>query len=149
MPDVLAHTLLIRPVRASGHTAAGPHSSVDFLINGASLLQLLARAHGGHSDWIGSLGQHAPDSVGTAARLLLQAAPDSPAGRVLLYICPECAHIGCGAYGAAVRRDGDRYVWADFAFENGYEDAQPVTGIGPFVFEAAQYEQAVAAAAAG
>lgn len=67
-------------------------------------------------------------------------------GRSLLYVCPECGDIGCGAYAAHVRREAGNYVWLDFVYVNGYELPRPLPTIGPFVFTAPEYEHAIAAA---
>jgi len=78
----------------------------------------------------------------------LQAESSMSSGRVLLYMCPECGDIGCGAYSAKIARDHGTYTWSDFAYENGYEDPRPLEGIGPFVFSSSQYEAAIASASA-
>ena len=54
--------------------------------------------------------------------LVSQASPDSESGRVLLYICPECGDIGCGAYSVRIEKTDAGYTWGDFAYENGYEE---------------------------
>ncbi|MET9266822.1 hypothetical protein [Amycolatopsis sp. NPDC004079] len=36
---------------------------------------------------------------------------DAPDGRVLLYVCPECEDIECGAIAAKVSRRGDLVTW--------------------------------------
>src|SRR5205814_786743 len=59
-----------------------------------------------------------------AARLLMDHPPDSESGRVLIYVCAECGDIGCGAYAVRVDRRGDSWTWSDFAWENGYDEAQ-------------------------
>lgn len=51
-------------------------------------------------------------------RFTCAASPDSESGRILLYICPECGDIGCGAYSAFIEHGGGTYVWRDFAYEN-------------------------------
>ncbi len=57
-------------------------------------------------------------------------------GRTMLYMCPECGDIGCGAITAKIKILKDYVVWEDFA----YEDALPEINleryahIGPFYF---------------
>ncbi len=38
-------------------------------------------------------------------------------GRIILYGCPECGDIDCGAITAKLKDYGDRIIWSDFAFE--------------------------------
>lgn len=121
--------------------------SCDFTINGESLLSMIIREAGGHKDFLGcfargwkNLNEHSLN------QLLLNEAPEIESGRSLIYVCPECADIGCGAYGCKITRQNGVYIWNDFAYENGYEDPQPVEGVGPFEFSAENYESVVRAA---
>ena len=121
--------------------------SCDFTINKKSLLAILVKTYGGHSDFLGCfargwdfLNQH------SLKQLLLQEEPETDSGRRLLYVCPECADIGCGAYGCKITKSGESYVWSDFAYENGYEDPVIIEGVGPFQFAASEYERIIASA---
>ncbi len=71
-------------------------------------------------------------------RLQLRAEPDLPGGRVALYVCSECADLGCGAIGAFVRREKDALTWSEFAFETDYSDldidGQDIGG-GPYLVD--------------
>lgn len=112
---------------------------LDILIDGKSLLDHLGRAD---DDSISRLGwlSDAYNNEGIE-QLLLHRSPDSPSGRVILLVCPECADLGCGAYTARISTDDSAFVWADFAFENNYEEA-PVAvypDVGPFHFSKQQY----------
>ena len=143
-----SYKLLVRP-GSTGSTSTTARTSVDFHIDGESLLRILGREDGGHGDFMGAIVQDYPESQADVARqLTLQTAPSSESGRVLLYTCPECSDIGCGAYSAKVSRDQGTYRWGDFAYENGYEDPRPLRTVGPFAFEASQYEAAIALASA-
>jgi hypothetical protein len=123
--------------------------SIDFLVDGESLLQTLVRLGGGHSDFMGCFVKGYPEQNGKCVdKLLAHAKPDTENGRVLLYICPECGDVGCGAYAARVTKTDEYYIWSDFAYENGYEDAQPLDNIGPFNFERSVYENIIRHAAA-
>ena len=149
MPNELSHKLLVRPSSSSGRISTAASTSADFLVDGKSLLGILVREHGGHGDFMGVFVKGFREAqAGVARQLRLQAAPSSDSGRVLLYICPECGDIGCGAYSAKVGRDQGTYSWSDFAYENGYEDPRPLERVGPFAFEANQYEAAIASASA-
>lgn len=147
--DVLSHTVLIRLGTSSGTTTSQARQSVDFIVNGVSLLAAIVKADGGHADLMGCIVRGFPEqNVRAVRRLTCVELPDSESGRVLLYICPECGDIGCGAYGAYVERAGGAFIWRDFAYENGYEDPKPVEGIGPYTFESAKYEDEISRAGA-
>jgi len=74
--------------------------------------------------------------------------PSMSSERVLLYVCPECGDIGCGAYSVKVSRTTDIFTWSDFAYENGYEDARSIEHLGPYIFNAEKYEAAIVSASA-
>ena len=76
----------------------------------------------------------------------MQADAPLAGGRYVIYGCPECADLACGAVTAVIERDGDDFVWRDFAWQteeeadlklNGY------TGIGPFRFHGSEYRDAL------
>ena len=116
---------------------------LDILIDGKPLLDHLGR---NGDDFISRLGW-LPDVQNNQGieHLLLQCAPDSPSGRVILLVCPECADIGCGAYTVRISMDEDTFIWADFAFENNYENEPTAVypEVGPFVFTREQYMEAI------
>ncbi|MGH1441724.1 MAG: hypothetical protein ACRBBR_16545 [Cellvibrionaceae bacterium] len=118
--------------------------STDFHINGSSLLELLCKEGGGHNDFMGCFVRGFDKQNNEAEKILkCKSKPKTESGRVLLYICPECGDIGCGAYGAFVEKEGAVYVWKDFAYENGYEDPAPIENVGPFHFNAESYETSI------
>jgi hypothetical protein len=123
--------------------------SADFLIDGKSLLQALVEAGGGHSDFMGCFVKGFPDpSQKAIEKLMLKGDPDTERGRALLYICPECGDIGCGAYSVRIKKTDSSYIWEDFAYENGYEGPHVIEGVGPFGFARDTYETALNQAAA-
>ncbi|WP_101317318.1 hypothetical protein [Aeromonas sobria] len=139
--DVLSHKILFRPGTNSGGATTQERRSVDFTVNGTSLLSTIVKIDGGHADFMGCLVHGFPKQNAQAVeRFTCAASPDSESGRILLYICPECGDIGCGAYSAFIEHGGGTYVWRDFAYENGYEDPRPILGVGPYTFETKQYE---------
>lgn len=78
------------------------------------------------------------DEQGYARQLLLRAPPAFESGRVPLYICPECADLGCGAVTARVSREGEYVIWSDFHHEAPNGEASPVEAVRvmrDFVFE--------------
>ena len=46
---------------------------------------------------------------------------DLETGRVMIYVCPECGDIDCGAITAVILDMGTKIVWKDFGYETGYE----------------------------
>lgn len=70
-------------------------------------------------------------------------------GRFPLYVCSECADLGCGALTVAIERtarpDGEAVVWSDFRFEDGFtvsSELPSLTGLGRFTFSAEHYHMA-------
>lgn len=112
---------------------------LDFIVDGASLQDLLAA-----EDLVTGLGcwPAAPerDSI---EQLLVRRPPESPSGRVPIYVCGECGDLGCGAVTAKVERTPDGIRWSDFAFENSYDpnmtDVESYRGAGPFLFDESEY----------
>ncbi|WP_055714020.1 hypothetical protein [Streptomyces torulosus] len=134
-------------IRAGGVLADGAYQAhrdfVDFIVDGRPLLFQLSDL-----DAVSPLASDVPPSIFTAQvrGLLLEADAPLTGGRYVIYGCPECADLACGAVTAVIERDGDDYVWRDFAWQtdeeadlrlNGY------TGIGPFRFHGAEYRSAL------
>ncbi len=141
-------TLAHQPLHRPGGPGISERFSSDFLVDGESLLQVLTRAEEGHSDYVSCFVRGWDEfNASSRAQLLLRAPPDTASGRVLLYICPECGDLGCGAFTVRVSKTNSGYIWSDFAHENGYEDSHPLTQVGPFHFLQANYEQVMKDAA--
>ncbi|HRE00956.1 MAG TPA: hypothetical protein PLV68_06625 [Ilumatobacteraceae bacterium] len=74
-------------------------------------------------------------------RLLGEAEPDAPDGRVSVYVCAECADLGCGAITVVVERDVDTVSWRDWGYQNNYEDGfDAIDDLPDVTFDAAQYD---------
>ncbi|MEU1403116.1 oxidoreductase [Streptomyces sp. NPDC005728] len=136
-------------MRAGGVLADGGYQIhrdfVDFVVDGRPLLFQLSDL-----DAVSPLASDVPPAIFTeqVRSLLLEAEPPLPDGRFVIYGCPECADLACGAVTAVIERDGDDYIWRDFAWQtdehadlerNGYH------GIGPFRFAGPEYRAALAA----
>lgn len=147
--NILGHRELYRPATSSlGGASCVERTSADFLIDDGSLLELLVQRAGGHSDFMGCfVNGYAGECQKARTRLLGISSQSGSEHRVLLYICPECGDVGCGAYSAVVRRDATSYIWHSFAYQTSERDLNVLEMLGPFVFEASQYEIAVLAAA--
>ncbi|UZE06422.1 hypothetical protein [Pseudomonas corrugata] len=140
---------LFRPGSTSNGCTVAERCSSDFLINERSLLNAIVMAAGGHSDFMGCFVKgFLEQNKQSNSRLLLREPAETESGRILLYICPECGDIGCGAYTVSVRQDDDCFTWDSFAYENGYEEPRIIQGVGPFTFEKHAYEAAINNAAA-
>ncbi|MFF9898189.1 oxidoreductase [Streptomyces longispororuber] len=132
-------------MRAGGVLADGAYQVhrdyVDFVVDGRPLLFRLADL-----DAVSPLASDVPPAIFTAhvRGLLLEAEPPLRDGRHVIYGCPECESLECGAVTAVIERAGDDYVWRDFAWQtsdhadlelNGYH------GIGPFRFRGGEYRE--------
>ncbi|WP_156722078.1 oxidoreductase [Streptomyces apocyni] len=133
-------------IRAGGVLANGDYQVhrdfLDFIVAGRPLLFQLSDL-----DAVSPLASDIPPAIFTAhvRRLLLEAEAPLTDGRYVIYGCPECEELGCGAVTAVIERTGDGrddYVWRDFAWQteeradlerNGYH------GIGPFRFRGEEY----------
>jgi hypothetical protein len=148
--NTLGYALLVREAAATkGGGSVQGRVSADFVIDGTSLLQTLVKADGGHSDFMGCFVRGFPEpNRASLSKLLAEETPNTEDGRTLVYICPECGDIGCGAYAARIGRVEGQYTWSDFAYVNGYEPAREVAGLGPFTFSEAQYKASLKAASA-
>ncbi|MGX1507689.1 UNVERIFIED_CONTAM: hypothetical protein RKD43_006314 [Streptomyces graminofaciens] len=115
----------------------------DFIVDGRPLLHRLSDL-----DAVSPLASDIPPAVFTdhLRRLLLEAEAPLSDGRYVIYGCPECEGLECGAVTAVIERDGDDVVWRDFAWQtegtadlelNGYH------GIGPFRFRGEEYRAAL------
>ena len=114
---------------------------LDFNIDGESLRDVVDASS---RDLIGRLGWCSPAEDRTAVdQLLLRQPAPLPEGRQLLYVCPECGDIGCGAITAFVEAEGDVVIWRDFGYENDYDpnmtDRDSLSRVGPFRFHLVEY----------
>ncbi|MGY0020010.1 oxidoreductase [Streptomyces sp. cg35] len=137
-------------MRAGGVLANGDvqvhRDFVDFIVDGRPLLFQLSDL-----DAVSPLAADIPPAIFTdhVRSLLLEAEAPLAHGRYVIYGCPECEGLECGAVTAVIERAGDGsddYVWRDFAWQtdehadlelNGYH------GIGPFRFEGTAYRAAL------
>lgn len=134
-----------------GPQRRGARQYLGITIDGRRLAELLVPPGQppGHMDYIAPFGWAGETwawlAAEAAAHLLLLRPPELESGRRALLVCPECAHLSCGAITAAVERQGDRYIWRGFDIESSY---QPYEG-GPvafahmpeLVFDARPYER--------
>jgi len=127
--------------RREGGGGGTQRDYLDIIVDGQPLSEILG------GDMVSCLGWFVPEENAKAARrLLLEEAADLPDNRRTLYVCPECGDIGCGAVSLVVERVEDKIIWRDFGYENNYEEVVRTEGyenVGPFVFDRAEYEEAI------
>ncbi|WP_406301916.1 oxidoreductase [Streptomyces sp. NBC_00885] len=143
MSAVYATFELSPATRVGGVLANGGHQAhrdfMDFVVDGRPLLFQLCDL-----DAVSPLAADIPPAILTVQlrTLLLEAPAPLADGRCVIYGCPECESIECGAVTAVIECDGDDVVWRDFAWQtsetadlelNGYR------GIGPFRFRGEAY----------
>ncbi|MEV0266741.1 oxidoreductase [Streptomyces sp. NPDC050617] len=129
--------------RTGGVLAGGAYQLhrdfLDFIIDGRPLLLRLADV-----DAVSPLASDLGPSIfaSEVRRLLLEADTPPADSRFVIYGCPECEGLECGAVTAVIERDGADIVWRDFAWQtdttpdlerNGY------AGVGPFRFRGEEY----------
>jgi len=137
----------IAMLHRTGSSGRLERHSVDFIINGNSLF---LATNAGQLDMCGCFSPDYFTSENELARkenariakmftfeLPANIAPD----RVAVFVCPECGDLGCGAITFQLSRDGDTVRWANFAYENGYDQLQSekYSTIGPFEFQFRAY----------
>jgi hypothetical protein len=76
-----------------------------------------------------------------------QAHPETREERVEVLLCGDCGEMGCWPMLARIAVAEDRVIWSDFQQPHrtgrGKSAVWDYTRFGPFVFERAQYEQAL------
>ena len=118
------HVCRVRDLRPGTGDAAGGvlangdyqvhRDFLDFIVDGRPLLFQLSDL-----DAVSPLASDVPPAIFTAQvrSLLLEADAPLTDGRYVIYGCPECADLACGAVTAVIERDGEDYVWRDFAWQ--------------------------------
>ena len=140
----LSHVNLHRPGTVVSGVTTTQRDSVDFLVDGESLLACLVKMNGGHGDFMGCFVRGFAEAKAQALNELLFEVDARPEQRrVGLYICPECGDIGCGRFSVMVELRAEEVIWSKFAYENGDDEPSVFEEIGPFKFEFLEYEKAV------
>lgn len=137
MPAAVNLSLLETPRAVSGEHQT-VRTFLDFVVGGQALYPVVLAAG---LDLITSLVPQAPESAAMAIeRLLIAREPDVAHDRVALYVCPECADLGCGAITVNVNEDGGVVRWQDWGYQNSYEaDVLVVDGFADVEFDAVEY----------
>ncbi|QKV91771.1 oxidoreductase [Streptomyces sp. NA02950] len=131
-------------IRVGGVLADGAYQMhrdfLDFTVDGGPLLPRLPDL-----DVVSSLALDLGPAAFTeqVSGLLLETDAPLEGGRFVIYGCPECEGLECGALTAVIERDGPDVVWRDFVWQTDHaapdaeRDALP--GIGPYRFRGDQY----------
>ena len=130
---------LVQAERGSGGGATERHF-LDYAVDGRPLR---AASTAAASDLISGLwlGTTEP-GYSAIQRLLGESEPDAPHGRVTLYVCPECADLGCGAITVVLTIDDGTVTWSDWGYQNNYEDqVSPIGDVGTVSFDVEQYRR--------
>lgn len=114
--EVLSFNPKVRKGGANSHTV---HYS-DFVISDCSLFEMLNLKR---FDLAGIFGDTYFKNYQRqlVSQMLGESPTDLESGRHLLYVCPECGDIGCGAITTEIIFDSKTVTWKKFGYENGYE----------------------------
>ncbi len=67
-----------------------------------------------------------------------------------VYGCAECGDLGCGAVTMRLEVTEDTVTWADWGYQNNYEDevhdVDDINGLRSFTFDRKEYQQTLALA---
>src|SRR5207253_8440966 len=122
------------------HRHFGQHKqvlhSVDFLVNGVSLL---SATKAGQRDLTGCFMSLAVDGYNERLARIFTGelvADQLPGDRIPLFVCPYCGDAGCGAITFKLTRRGEPVSWSHFAYENSWDDQvtdfESYSTFGPF-----------------
>jgi hypothetical protein len=127
-----------------------PVDYLDFIVDGVSLSDTFGEPVTG---LIGCFMWSADSAYQQeqVRQLLLERPSELETGRLMLYVCPECGHIGCGAITFVAEQQGNLVVWRQFGHEVNYRyddddslfDLSEYAGVGPFYFDSTQYREAL------
>jgi hypothetical protein len=161
MVERLDFAILHRPGEKGPETIKHERYSVDFLVNGASLFEV---TEAGERDlcgcfWAADDSEHVKAMNRSVAKEFTLQQPTEIRGadgaivgnRVALFVCPECAGLGCGAITLEVARDGNIARWSRFAYQNDWflengetwDDFECYASIGPFEFDWESYKSVI------
>jgi hypothetical protein len=129
-----------------GESIVTERHSVDFLVNGLSLFAATKADERGLCGCFWAAGtdarlkaynQNVAEQLTFARPTWVQEINGTVECRVMLFVCPECGDLGCGAITADIARDGDLVVWSRFGHQY---TKQLVMSDGPWSDDFASYE---------
>lgn len=112
---------------------------LDFVVDGQSLQDLIDPG-----DLIGCLGWlPEKEDANFVDRLLLKKPSILGNDRHLIYICPECGDVDCGAISVQIYKSCHEFIWSNFGFEKDTDsrinDLKSYVHVGPFHFDKHEY----------
>jgi hypothetical protein len=113
--------LTLVPAHREGGRSQAARSYLDFAVNRRPLSKLIdARDHIAVFGWLDRAREKS-----FAMQLLLRTASEIVSGHAPIYICPECADLGCGAITVCVTFRDDCVVWSDLGWDDVHARASP------------------------
>ena len=113
---------------------------IDFLVDSQCVKTILGYAD---NDLITLLGwfKYSADDELMIEEFLKQNISNLKSGRTVIYGCPECGDLGCGAITAEIVEMDNKIIWKNFAYENEDEsyDVEKLKKTTPFEFDKQQY----------
>jgi hypothetical protein len=129
---------LISAVRPGGSNKTQRHY-LDFLVSGQSLKVILGQK-GADLVTLFGWGNNKEYEKHILKVFTLQDKSELKTGRLMIYVCPECGDIDCGAITASFEDLGDRIVWKDFGYETDYGGlSEEYSDIEPIEFDRQSY----------
>lgn len=141
----LKHAIFQRTLYDGNATRRPESHYLDFLIGGHRLAHSLPIG----PDMTTLLNRAWLPSVEGSVMELLGRRPTAglDIGRIFLFVCGECGDLGCGAVTAAIEVGAERTTWSQFAWESGFEPAEPIDDApASITFRTADYEDVFASA---
>lgn len=96
-----------------------PLTYLEFIVDGQPLAKYLKIEKENYVSPLGYGSQIYQETVKQEFKLATTSIAKS--GNVMIYVCPTCGDIACGAITTKILRKGTFIIWTDFAFENNYE----------------------------
>lgn len=136
------NSLILHKTIRQGSSNKTERHYFDYFVSGQSLLKLLG------VDSYDLITPVCPNMTTDFEKdlvneILLRKKASLETGRIMLYVCPECADIDCGAITANIKDLGDKIVWKEFGYETGYGGVtEEYLNIDPIEFERQNYFKA-------
>jgi hypothetical protein len=133
------HPLQLQQSIRKGSSNRTEREFLDFLVSGRSLKSILGIENADYATLIGYGAKREYDK-GILNIFRLREKSHLSTGRVMIYVCPECGDIDCGAITAVILDHGFKIVWKDFGYETGYRGVtEQFSNIDPIEFDRQSY----------
>ena len=138
----MLNRLEIAVIRRSGGESKHERQSIDFLVDGVSLFETCKAMQ---LDFCGRFSSDQNHEMNERIRQAFsgECHGDTATGRLMLFVCPECSDLGCGAITFILSIHDEEATWSAFAYENNYDSAMTdfdsYAAIGPFTFRRQEY----------